>query len=141
MSVKRILKISLTVLLVTVLVVGVASAVERRERRGGGRRAREPQGREWRGLQGPRMGICPMGGAFAGRTRPNTDRTGALEVPQEIREKFAEAQKAMIDLRTELGRNPVDREKALELHAKHRALMQEICDWRFARILDSLAER
>jgi DNA-directed RNA polymerase specialized sigma subunit len=68
------------------------------------------------------------------------NRAGA-QVPQEIREKWAEAQKVAIDLRTELGRNPVNRDRALGLRAQHRAIMQEISDWRFTQMLDALTAR
>jgi hypothetical protein len=64
--------------------------------------------------------------------------TKGIDVPQEIREKWAEAQKTKIDLRLELEKTTIDRAKALELHAKHRALMQEISDWRFQQRLNSL---
>ncbi|MDR1621047.1 MAG: hypothetical protein LBS00_01590 [Synergistaceae bacterium] len=66
------------------------------------------------------------------------NKTKGIDVPQEIREKWAEAQKIKIDLRTELGKTTIDRAKALELHAKHRALVQEISDWRFLQRLNAL---
>ena len=75
------------------------------------------------------------GRVFAGK---HDNRVKAGEVPQEVRDKWAEAQKTAIDLRTELGRKPIDREKALELYAKHRALMQEISEWHFKQRLDAL---
>jgi len=143
-NMKKVLKVSLAVLLVAVLMAGVASAVERRGegRRGEGRRNREPQRREWQNKElRSEMGY-PMRRMMGGGMMRNRAIAGtALEVPQEIREKWAEAQKIMIDLRMELGRNPINREKALELHAKHRALMQEIHDWRFAQQLDALTTR
>jgi len=141
---KRILTAAL---LIVVLTAGMALA---KEWRSGGRKNRELHGREWRNKEEVRHGKqcneCPMGGMHAGRMmkhagRLNADRMNVNEIPQEIREKFAEAQKIMIDLRTELGKNPIDREKALELHSKHRALMQEICDWRFTQMLDARTSR
>ena len=58
------------------------------------------------------------------------------DVPQEIRDKFAEARKTEADLRIELGKTPIDREKALSLHEKYSALMQELSDWQFKQELD-----
>ena len=81
-----------------------------------------------------------MGRGMMGNRR-NAGWANAPEVPQEIREKWAEAQKTAIDLRLELGRNPIDRDRALELRAQHRAITQEISDWRFMRMLDALTDR
>ena len=80
-------------------------------------------------------------GMIGGYGQYGGNRTNVPEVPQEIREKLAEAQKTAIDLRTELGKNPIDRDKALELHAKHRAIMQDISDWHFNQRLDALIAR
>ena len=81
---------------------------------------------------GPRFMMGRMGWQ-AGKTGVK-----AFEVPQEIKEKWAEAKKTAIDLRTELSKTPISREKALELHAKHRSLVQEISDWYFLQRLDAL---
>jgi DNA-directed RNA polymerase specialized sigma subunit len=70
--------------------------------------------------------------------RKNAIRMNSREIPQELREKLAEAKKTAIDLRTELARKPIDREKALELHRKHAALVQEFREWRFNKMLDSI---
>ena len=125
-------KILLAALLVTVLTAGLASARDWKGKEG---KNKEGQAKEWRGKEWGRHGgrwgkTCPM--------RGYANRADAPELTQEIREKWAEVQKTAIDLRTELGKSPVNREKALELHGKHRALMQEISDWRFNRMLDTL---
>jgi len=136
-------KILLAALLVVVLTAGIASA---REWKGRHWKNREQQGREWRGHGNRQCGLsthdgkrcdgCSMGEMRTGRTRMH--RMNTPEVPQEIMEKWAEAQKMRIDLRAELGKKPIDREKALELHAKHQNLMQEISAWRFKQRLDTL---
>jgi hypothetical protein len=60
------------------------------------------------------------------------------QVPQEIKDKWAEADKLAVDLRLELGKNPINRGKVLELRAKRRALKQEISDWHFNEKLNAL---
>ena len=145
---KKVLLAALLVTVLTVLAAGMASA-------GGWKRQGGNGGRMWN----PRMGgaCCmmvghgPHGGMRYGYRRNNNDRanvdgangnmTNVPEIPQEIREKLAEAQKTAIDLRTELGKKPIDRDKALELHAKHSAIMQEVSDWRFKQRLDALTAR
>jgi len=132
-------KIFLAVLLVIMLMAGIALADERRNREGRERRNREPQCTEWQNKDWRDFGkwnLCPM---RAGGRR--ADRMNAREIPQEIREKWAEAQKIAIDLRLELGRIPVDRARALELRAQHRAIVNEISDWHFIHRLDLLTTR
>ena len=114
----------LAALLVAVLTAGAASA-------GGWKK---------QGGHGGRMGNSHMSERGYGH-RQNADRANAPQVPQEIRDKLTEARKTAIDLRTELGKKPVDRDKALELHAKRRALMQDISDWYFNQRLDALIAR
>jgi len=141
---KKILLAALLVAVLTVLAAGLASA-EGSRRHGGRMRGSCKDG----DMQG---GACFMhggrgrygGGAFFDgprRGRADVYRQSATEIPQEIRDKWAEAKKTAIDLRNELGKNPVDRDKALELHARHRSLMEEIHDWRFMRKLDALTAR
>ena len=130
----------LATLLVTMLTIGTVSA---KEWKGGERKDKESQGKEWRGHGGRRRGggkwgDCPIYGIYAGK---NAKMENVPKVPQEIKDKWAEAQKTAIDLRTELGKTPVNREKALELHSKRRVLMQEISDWHFNQRLDALAAR
>ena len=139
MKMKNVLLAVLLVAVLTVLVAGAAFA-------GGGKRQGGYRGgRMWGAGYGGGACCMPYGGRGYGYGpyggRMNADRTNVPEIPQEIREKFAEAQKTAIDLRTELGKNPIDREKALELHAKHRALMNEISEWRFKQRLDALIAR
>ena len=110
-------KALLAALFVTVLVILTAPASFARGGRGQGGEG------HWACFTGPRSGR-----AFAWKN---------IEAPQEIRDKWAEAQKIAIDLRNELGRDSIDRNRALELRTKHRAIMQEICDWRFQQILDA----
>ena len=127
-------KILIAVLLVAVLAAGTAYAGGRKRQGGHG-------GRMWNAPMG--VGMCENCGARFDSPHGGRRRGGinAPEVPQEIRDKMTEARKIAIDLRAELEKSPVDREKALELHAKHRALMQEISDWRFNRRLDALTAR
>jgi hypothetical protein len=40
-----------------------------------------------------------------------------------------------------MSRNPINREKALELYAKHSSLRREIADWHFNQRLDALGAR
>ena len=158
MKTKRALLAVLLVAMLTVLAAGMVSANERRGRgdregregrEGRERRNREPQRKEWQNKEQREIGDCGAGCRMHGMFRPgmrahrrmNADRVNAREIPQEIREKWAEAQKISIDLRTELGRDSVDRDRALELHAKRRAIMQEISDWRFMQRLDRLTDR
>ena len=127
-------KILVAVLLVAVLVAGTAYAGGRKRQGGHG-------GRTWSAPIGG--GMCESCGARF-ETPHGGRRRGGInvpEVPQEIRDKLTEARKIAIDLRAELEKSPVDREKALEFHAKHRALMQEISDWYFNRRLDALTAR
>ena len=147
MKVKTIL---LAAVIVAVLTVGMAYAGGQKGHGGhGGRRMWGPHMGGGRQME---RGCCfeahgRGGRGFAKRgfadknhaDREHAYKSSAREVPQEIRDKWAEAQKTGIDLRMELGKNPVNREKALELHAKRRALMQEISDWNFNRKLDALA--
>jgi hypothetical protein len=63
------------------------------------------------------------------------------DVPQDIKNKWMEAQKTAIDLETELCKRPVDRAKALELHAKFHSLMRDVSDWHFKQRLDALTAR
>jgi len=139
MNVKRVSKVVLAVVLVAGLVTGIAYA---RESRGGKIRGevqyKERQHKECRGY-GKWSDVHTMRGKSV--YRMNSKRANAPEIPQEIREKRAEAKKTAIDLRMELGKNPVDREKALELHAKRHSLMQEISNWHFTQKLDALATR
>ena len=136
MNVKRVSKVMLAVVLVAGLVTGIAYARESRGRKIRGEvQCKERQHKEWRGYDKWSDGRT-MRGKFVDRM--SAKRANAPEIPQEIREKRAEAKKTAIDLRMELGKNPVDCEKALELHAKRHNLMQEVSNWRFTQMLDAL---
>ena len=136
MNVKRVLKVVLAVVLVAGLVSGIAYARESRGRGiRGGTQYKERHHKEWREYSKFSGGRTMRGMSV---DRVNAKRANAPEIPQEIREKRAEAKKTAIDLRMELGKNPVDREKAFELHAKRNNLMQEISNWRFTQKLDAL---
>lgn len=60
------------------------------------------------------------------------------DMPQEIRAKVAELAKLRIDLEEAMTARPLNREKALEVHAKMQKLEQEIGAWRFAQRLDRM---
>ena len=63
------------------------------------------------------------------------------DMPKEIREKAAELAKLRIDLEEAMTSRPLNREKALEVHAKMLTLKQEIETWRFSQRLDRIEER
>ena len=63
------------------------------------------------------------------------------DMPKEIREKATELAKLRIDLEEAMTSRPLNREKALEVHAKMLTLKQEIETWRFSRRLDRIEER
>ena len=139
MNVKRVSKVALAVVLVAGLVTGIAYARESRGRKMKGEmQYKERQHKECRG-HGKWSDNRTMRGESVDRM--NAKRANAPEIPQEIREKRAEAKKTAIDLRMELGKNPVDREKAFELHTKRHNLMQEISNWHFTQKLDALTAR
>jgi len=126
MRTKKALLAVLLVAVVTLWAIGDASARERGGRRGN------------RGDRAVCACVAERGarGDFRGDFRNNIS-----EAPQEIQEKWAEAQRISIDMRLELGRETIDRDKVLELRQQRRALMQEISDWRFMQRLDALTNR
>ena len=131
---KKVLFAALLVAMLTMSVAGTASA------RGWGGRGRGGFGGGWGGGYG--YGDCCGGmfyggGPYGGRGYgPRDGRGYVYEAPQEIREKLAEAQKVAIDLRLEFDKQPINRGKVSELREKHRAIMQEVSDWRFNNRLD-----
>ena len=131
MNVSKALKIMLVVALVAGLVAGIAYAKESRGRRFRG----EMQHKEWRGFSKWGDSRTMRGMSI---DRMSVKRANAPEIPQEIREMRAEARKTAIDLRMELRKNPVDREKAFELHTKCQSFMHEISNWHFTQMLDTL---
>ena len=62
-------------------------------------------------------------------------------VPDDIRAKMVDLAKLRIDMRDALTRDPVDRAKATEVHAKMATLMQDIGTWRFNQRLDRIEQR
>lgn len=128
-------KALLAVLLVAIL-TGLATGALARERGGRGR--------------GHRAAICPCvageeqvarRGNRGGEFGRGSFRNNISEAPQEIQDKWAEARQIATYLRAELRGETVDRDRALELRQQHRALMQEISDWRFMQRLDALTSR
>ena len=62
------------------------------------------------------------------------------EMPQEIRDKEAEAQKLSIDMGNVLSKKPLDREKAVELSGQINKLRQDVRAWRFEQKLNRIEE-
>ena len=127
-------KALLAVLLVAVLVAWAAGDSSARERGGRGRGSRALCACVMEGENGAReraMGRAMGRGGF---------RFNISEAPQEIQEKWTEAQRIASELRLELGRDTIDRGRAMELRHQHRALMQEVSDWRFMQRLDALTD-
>lgn len=60
----------------------------------------------------------------------------APDMPKEIREKVAELAKLKIDLEEALTSKPINKAKALEVHAKMQQVKNEIDAWRFAKRLE-----
>ena len=78
---------------------------------------------------GPRRGNGRMGGM-----------TFTPDMPKEIREKAADLAKLRVDLEEALSSRPINKAKALEVHAKMQKLENEIDTWRFAKKLERMEE-
>ncbi|MDR1914975.1 MAG: hypothetical protein LBQ58_00165 [Synergistaceae bacterium] len=63
---------------------------------------------------------------------------GSSEIPQNIRDKMADAEKLSIVLREMLDRSVIDRGRAMGTYRRHIALRNEIAEWFFERHLDRL---
>ncbi len=63
------------------------------------------------------------------------------DMPKEIREKAAELAKLRIDLEEAMTSRPINKEKALDVHAKMQKAKQEIETWRFTRRLERIEAR
>ncbi len=63
------------------------------------------------------------------------------DMPKEIREKAAELAKLRIDLEEAMTSRPINKEKALDVHAKMQKVQQEIETWRFTRRLERIEAR
>ena len=64
----------------------------------------------------------------------------APDMPKEIRAKAVEIAKLRIDLEEAMSDNPVNKAKALEVHAKIQKLETEVEAWRFEKMLDRIEE-
>ena len=65
----------------------------------------------------------------------------APNMPQEIRNKVVELEKLRIDLDEALSSNPINKAKALEVHAKMQAVRNDLAAWRFERKLERLEKK
>ena len=93
-------------------------------------------------FRGPRGDFRP---GFDGRHcgfegRGHRGPTFTPDMPKEIREKATELAKLRIDLEEAMTSNPLNKEKALEVHAKMQKVEQEIDAWRFAKRLERIEE-
>ena len=61
-------------------------------------------------------------------------------MPPEIREKAAELAKLRVDLEEALTSKPVNKAKALDVHAKMQKLENEIDTWRFEQKLEHMED-
>ena len=61
-------------------------------------------------------------------------------MPQEIRDKEAEAEKLGIDLRNVLSQKPLNRDKAIELNGQIDKLRRDVQAWRFEQKLNRVEE-
>lgn len=59
-------------------------------------------------------------------------------MPQNIKDKITESRKIMIDMRSEMGKTPINRAKIMQLRDKNVKLRQEISDWFFSQKLDRI---
>ena len=62
------------------------------------------------------------------------------DMPKEIREKAAELAKLRVDLEETLSSNPINKEKALETHAKMQKIKNELETWRFEKRIERMEE-
>ena len=60
------------------------------------------------------------------------------DMPQEIREKVAELEKLRVDLEEAMTSKPLNKAKALEVHAMILAVKNEVEAWRFAKKLERI---
>ena len=63
------------------------------------------------------------------------------DMPQEIRDKTAELAKLRIDLEEAMTSRPLNKQKALDVHAKIQKVKMELASWRFAKRLERLEAR
>lgn len=67
-------------------------------------------------------------------------RIFAPDMPQEIREKAVELAKLRIDLEEAVSTAPLNKDKAIEIHAKLQKLGEEIDAWKFQKKLNMIEE-
>ena len=82
-------------------------------------------------MRGQGRGGHKMGGGRMGMW-------GAIEIPQEIRDKQAEMGKLSIEMRNEMGKNPINRSAIEELYKKRVELRNELSGWRMKQRLDMM---
>lgn len=93
-------------------------------------------------FRGPRGDFRP---GFDGRHcgfegRGHRGPTFTPDMPKEIREKATELAKLRVDLEEAMTSSPLNKEKALEVHAKMQKAEQEVEAWRFAKRLERIEE-
>ncbi|MBQ3347506.1 MAG: hypothetical protein IJQ15_05125 [Synergistaceae bacterium] len=93
-------------------------------------------------FRGPRGDFKPgFGGRHCGfEGRGHRGPTFTPDMPKEIREKATELAKLRIDLEEAMTSRPLNKEKALEVHAKMQKVEQEVEAWRFAQRLERIEE-
>ncbi len=107
-----------------------------------GRNARHPAPARAEQRMQERMNRPEMPGHDSPRApRAKRSRTFTPDMPKEIREKSAELAKLKIDLEEAMTSRPLNKEKALEVHAKMQKVKQEIATWRFTRRLERIEAR
>lgn len=87
--------------------------------------------------------VCTAGAAFAKPRHHEGPHEGrharfSPNMPQEIRAKVVELEKLKIDLDEALTSRPINKTKALEVHAKMLKVRNDISAWRFERKLERL---
>lgn len=110
--------------------------------------SRMPRHNEFAPGDMPFMKHCPCDredfgpGRFEGHHRPGDRHMRfAPDMPQEIRAKVAELEKLKIDLEEALTSRPVNKAKALEVHAKMQTLKNDLDSWRFEKKLEFIEKR
>lgn len=83
-------------------------------------------------------------GRFDGRSRPPFEFCHGKgprftpDMPQEIRDKVAELAKLRVDLEEAMTSKPLNKAKALEVHAKILTVKNDVEAWRFAQKLERI---
>ena len=107
-----------------------------------GRNARHPAPARMNQQTQQRMNRPEIPGRDSPRApKAKRSRIFTPDMPKEIREKSAELAKLRIDLEEAMTSRPLNKEKALEVHAKIQKVKQEIETWRFTRRLERIEAR